>query len=121
MGHYENPDAKLRIKDIFVPTEPSTYLIPKEAPKKIAYKYKEDKIVEDLAKYLDQTYGEHYQGSDNIQAFDAWIALGSADTSFRDTALKYLWRYGKKKGKNKDDLLKTLHYVVMLLYHDHYR
>ncbi len=29
--------------------------------------------------------------------------------------IKYAQRYGKKDGKNTDDLLKILHYAVMLL------
>ena len=52
---------------------------------------------------------------------DAWIALGDSTPTFRNTAIKYLWRYGKKNGNNKDDLMKTLHYVLMMIYNDHYR
>lgn len=88
----------------------------------INYKYEEDKIVEDLKKYLDSTYSEHYMTEDSsIECFDAWIALGDSTLTFRNTALKYLWRYGKKKGNNKDDLMKALHYIVMMLYVDHYK
>lgn len=29
--------------------------------------------------------------------------------------IKYAQRYGKKQGKNTDDLLKILHYAIMLL------
>jgi len=85
------------------------------------YKYAEDKILLDLKAYIDRTYGEHYKAQDQLECFDAWIALGSAPTTFRDTAMKYLWRYGKKSGNNKDDLMKTLHYVMLCLYCDHYR
>ena len=88
----------------------------------IEYKYAEDKIVNDLKKYLDGTYGQHYvAGETDLQAFDAWIALGESSSTFRDTAIKYLWRYGKKNGKNKEDLMKALHYVCMCLYIDHYK
>jgi hypothetical protein len=89
--------------------------------KKINYKYAEDKIVRDFKEYLDKTYGEHYNTDGNIQAFDAWIALGDSSSSFRDTAIKYLWRYGKKDGLNKKDILKVMHYCVMMLYVDHYK
>lgn len=85
------------------------------------YKYAEGRILADLKAYIDRTYGEHYKASDNIECFDAWVALGSASTTFRDTAMKYLWRYGKKSGHNIDDLMKTLHYVMLCLYNDHYR
>lgn len=91
-------------------------------PRKIAYKYAEDQIVADFAKYLENTYSEHYKTEDEqIECFDAWIALGDSTPTFRNTALKYLWRYGKKNGNNKADLLKALHYTLMCLYVDHYR
>jgi hypothetical protein len=33
--------------------------------------------------------------------------------------MKYVQRYGKKAGRNRQDLLKVLHYALMLLYvHD---
>jgi hypothetical protein len=87
------------------------------------WKYEEDVILEDLRKYLESTYGEHYVGEEdnNIECFDAWIALGNSGPTFRNTALKYLWRYGKKEGKNKKDLMKALQYVIMLLYVEHYK
>jgi len=86
------------------------------------YKYAEDRMLSDLHDYLDNTYSEHYKTEDfQIECFDAWIALGDATPTFRNTALKYLWRYGKKNGNNKDDLMKALHYTLMCLYNDHYR
>jgi hypothetical protein len=89
---------------------------------KFQYKYAEDRMMADLHEYLDNTYSEHYKTEDfQIECFDAWIALGDATPTFRNTALKYLWRYGKKKGNNKDDLMKSLHYTLMCLYNDHYR
>lgn len=89
---------------------------------KIKHKYAEDKILSDLQKYLDSTYTEHYVTDDTaIECFDAWIALGDATSTFRNTALKYLWRYGKKNGSNKQDLLKALHYIMLMMYNDHYK
>jgi len=88
----------------------------------IQYKYAEDKILADLKKHLDATYSEHYMTENqSIECFDAWIALGDSTPTFRNTALKYLWRYGKKNGNNKKDLMKALHYIFMCLYVDHYR
>lgn len=88
----------------------------------ISYKYAEDKILADLKKHLDGTYSEHYMTEDKaIECFDAWIALGDSTPTFRNTALKYLWRYGKKNGNNKKDLMKALHYIFMCLYVDHYK
>lgn len=88
---------------------------------KIEYKYAEDLIIQDLKAYIDKTYGQHYKTDGKVECFDAWIALGNSTTTFRDTAIKYLWRYGKKNGNNKDDLMKTLHYVLLALYNDHYK
>ena len=34
--------------------------------------------------------------------------------------MKYLWRYGKKDGNNKKDLMKALHYIVLAMHVDHY-
>lgn len=91
-------------------------------PQNIDYKYAEDKIIADFKTYIDKTYGEHYKTeTQSIECFDAWIALGDSTPTFRNTALKYLWRYGKKNGSNKSDLMKTLHYTLMCLYNDHYK
>ena len=90
--------------------------------KNIPYKYAEDRIISDFKSYIDKTYSQHYKTkTDTIECFDAWIAFGDATPTFRNTALKYLWRYGKKSGSNKDDLMKTLHYTLMCLYNDHYK
>lgn len=86
------------------------------------YKYAEDEIIKDFSEYLKSTYSEHYKTDDQtVECFDAWIALGDSMPTFRNTAIKYLWRYGKKGGSNKKDLLKALHYTLMCLYVDHYK
>jgi len=88
----------------------------------ISYKYAEGQIIADFKAYIDKTYSQHYKTEQqSIECFDAWIALGDSTPTFRNTAVKYLWRYVKKNGSNKDDLMKTLHYVLMCLYVDHYK
>lgn len=94
--------------------------------KKPRYKYSEEEILADLKTYLDNTYGEHYATGDSdydndIQCFDAWIARGNSTDTFVNTAMKYLWRYGKKDGSNKKDLFKAFHYIFMAMHVDHYR
>ena len=79
------------------------------------YKYNEDKYLSDIQKYLDGTYGEHYVAKD-IQVIDIWESLDSLETTARDTAVKYLCRYGKKGGKNRKDLLKAIHYIILMMY-----
>jgi len=98
---------------------PYNNVVINQSPK---YKFAEDKIISDFKAYIDKTYNQHYKTEEEaVECFDAWIALGDSMPTFRNTALKYLWRYGKKKGSNKDDLMKTLHYVLMCLYVDHYK
>jgi len=92
--------------------------------RRIEYKYCEDKIIADFNDYIDKTYGQHYKTTTHkIECFDAWLAMGDATPTFRNTAIKYLWRYGKKNSyvESKNDLFKALHYVLMCLYNDHYR
>ena len=85
-----------------------------------AYKYSEGKSIEEFSKYIRDTYGAHYKGENNIQAFDIWEARTGDPTEVHAcTGMKYLFRYGKKHGYNRDDILKTMHYCLMLLhYHD---
>lgn len=79
------------------------------------YNYNEDKYIMDIQKYIDGTYGEHYVAKD-IQVVDVWESLGSLESTARDTAIKYLCRYGKKDGRNKKDLLKAIHYIILMMY-----
>ena len=83
-------------------------------------KYSEDRIINDFHAYIDKTYGQHYMSEEqNIECFDVWLALGDSVPTFRNTAIKYLWRYGKKGGSNRDDLMKVLHYAIIALHvHD---
>lgn len=77
------------------------------------FKYDEDKILDELYIYIQNTYGSHY--GDTIQAQDLIRSIGIAEEFFLGNVIKYASRYGKKNGKNRDDLLKVLHYTVLLL------
>jgi hypothetical protein len=77
-------------------------------------RFSEDKFLEDVRNYIERTYNQHYVGKKEIQTIDVWETLGSVDTTCRDTAIKYLMRYGKKGGHNRKDLLKAVHYIVLL-------
>ena len=87
--------------------------VPTNSPQ---YKYNEDLIVNEIKAYIDSTYGQHYVGNGEIQTVDFWESLGSLDTTARDTAIKYLARFGKKQGRNRKDLLKAIHYIILMLY-----
>lgn len=82
------------------------------------YKFKEDVFFTELKDYINKTYGEHYVNNGEIQVVDVWHARGTLSTTAIDTALKYMMRYGKKDGKNKKDLFKAVHYIMLAMYTD---
>lgn len=82
----------------------------------INYKYNEGDILQEVQAYIDSTYGQHYVGNGEVQTVDFWESLGSLDTTARDTAIKYLARFGKKGGNNRKDLLKAIHYIILMMY-----
>ena len=85
---------------------------------KINYKFNEDKLIKELVHYIDNTYGEHY-ASDKYQATDVIVDAGHGEGFCIGNIMKYAKRYGNKEGKNKKDLLKILHYgIIMLHIHD---
>lgn len=78
------------------------------------YSFNEDRILVDIKKYIDQTYTQHYASS-NYQATDTIIDAGYGDGFIMGNILKYWKRYGKKEGRNRNDLLKIIHYSIMML------
>jgi len=79
-------------------------------------KYKEDESIEALKNYISTTYGGHYTSDNNdVQTLDLIESVGDAESFCRSNAIKYLSRYDKK-GQAKRDILKALHYTL-LLYH----
>jgi hypothetical protein len=84
----------------------------------IDYRYNEDKTLEELKSYIDGTYGQHYS-RDKFQATEFIIDGGHGEGFCIGNVLKYAQRYGKKDGRNRKDLLKILHYAIIMLYvHD---
>ncbi len=82
---------------------------------KLLFQYNEDKILDEVKEYIAGTYSEHY-GDQKIQIQDVFDQMGISEEFTRGAAMKYLFRFGKKAGKNKKDLLKCVHYII-LLYH----
>ena len=79
-------------------------------------KYKEDKIIQEIFDYIKSTYGQHYSTTeDGFQVQDMLRQLGIDKDFCQANAIKYLCRYGKKDGKNRKDLLKAIHYIVLLM------
>ena len=87
--------------------------------KKVNYKYDEGLILQEVKKYIDATYGEHYS-QNKYQSTEFIIDSGHGEGFCIGNILKYAQRYGKKNGKNRDDLLKVIHYGIIALYvNDH--
>ena len=96
-------------------TEPTNHL----------WKYNEDKILKDVQDYVTSTYHGHYCGDEedyaDIQTIDLMAAKKLAAGFCQANILKYGSRYGDKDGRNKRDLMKVIHYAMLLLHFDkHY-
>ena len=89
------------------------------------YKYHEEEILKDIEEYVSKTYQGHYTGTKHefrkVQTIDLMAARDIATDFCQANILKYGSRYGSKNGKNKTDLLKVIHYAMLLLHFDgHY-
>ena len=81
------------------------------------WKYEEDLTMKEIRDYLSSTYQSHYTSKDSkTQTLDLIESIGDAEPFCRSNAIKYLSRFGKKNGKSKQDILKAIHYCI-LLYH----
>jgi hypothetical protein len=78
------------------------------------YKFNEDKMLIKLQAYVDSTYEQHYS-TDKIQATEFIIDSGHGEGFCIGNIIKYAKRYGKKAGRNELDLLKIIHYSIILL------
>ena len=88
-------------------------------------KYHVDEILNDIKEYVSSTYNGHYTGTQhefrNVQTIDLMASRDLASDFCQANILKYGSRYGSKDGKNKKDLLKVIHYAMLLLHFDeHY-
>ena len=86
------------------------------------WKYNEDRILKDIADYVTSTYGSHYCGHEeeyqNIQTIDLMAAKELASGFCQANIIKYGSRYGDKNGRDKRDLLKVIHYAMLLIHFD---
>ncbi len=88
-------------------------------------KYHEKEILKDVEDYVSRTYNGHYTGTKheyrNVQTIDLMASRDLASDFCQANILKYGSRYGSKDGKNKKDLMKVIHYAMLLLHFDeHY-
>ena len=89
------------------------------------YKYHEEEILKDIEEYVSKTYQGHYTGTKHefrkVQTIDLMAARDIAPHFCQANILKYGSRYGSKNGRDKKDLLKVVHYAMLLLHFDgHY-
>ena len=83
---------------------------------KFQYKYNEGDLLEELGEYIRGTYNQHYSaGTNKIQTLDLIEACGDGEAFCRSNILKYASRYDKK-GTSRRDIMKILHYAVLLLH-----
>ncbi len=80
------------------------------------YKFSEDRLITELKEYVDATYEAHYSG--DVQPTELIISGGNSRGFCVGNIIKYAHRYGKKNGPNRQDILKILHYAIILL-HSH--
>ena len=68
--------------------------------------------------YIDGTYSEHYS-QNKFQTTEMIIDNGDGIGFTRGNIVKYAQRYGRKEGRNRKDIMKVLHYALIMLYvHD---
>jgi hypothetical protein len=88
------------------------------------FKYHEEEILKDIEEYVSQTYKGHYTGKShefrNVQTIDLMASKELAAGFCQANILKYGSRYGNKDGKNKKDLMKVIHYAMLLLHFDNH-
>ena len=89
------------------------------------FKYHEKEILKDIEEYVSGTYKGHYTGNSHefrkVQTIDLMASKDLAASFCQANILKYGSRYGNKDGKNKKDLMKVIHYAMLLLHFDgHY-
>ena len=95
-----------------------------EKPMAHYFKYHEEEILKDIQEYVSGTYQGHYTGKSheyrNVQTIDLMASKELASAFCQANILKYGSRYGNKDGKNKKDLMKVIHYAMLLLHFDNH-
>ena len=81
----------------------------------VDYRYNENESLKEIIEYIDSTYSQHYVNKDKSQLLDLFTNEDN-EAFCKVNASKYIARFGKKDGKNKKDLLKAAHYIVLLMH-----
>jgi hypothetical protein len=80
------------------------------------YKFNENKLIQELQEYVNQTYDQHY-ATDKYQATDVIIDSGHGTGFCLGNVIKYAKRYGNKgtAADARKDIMKILHYALIQL------
>jgi hypothetical protein len=78
------------------------------------FSFNEPELLDEIRKYVADTYTQHYSHG-KYQASDTIVDAGYGEGFIMGNILKYWKRYGKKEGHNRNDLLKIIHYAIMML------
>ena len=79
-------------------------------------KYREEDTIKVIQDYISQTYRSHYSNEEKgVQTLDLLEAIGTAEAFCQSNIIKYASRY-KKKSQHKSDVLKIIHYAILLYY-----
>ena len=82
-------------------------------------KFNEDKVLVWVENYIRETYDAHYS-KNKIQTTEFVFDADHGEGFCIGNIIKYAQRYGKKDGYNEKDLLKIVHYAIILLGKEHY-
>lgn len=61
---------------------------------------------------------QHYSGDDDIELVDYLASIDQLEGYCISSIMRYISRFGKKNGKNKQDLLKAIHCISYLYYYE---
>ena len=82
----------------------------------MSYKFNEGNIIQQIEKYVDETYDRHYAGG-KYQATDMIIDSGHGEGFCMGNIMKYAMRCGKKENNSTQaELYKIIHYAIIALY-----
>ena len=122
---HQDPDLDYEVDLSTIDDQYAHHFAPKEKEMAHYFKYHEKEILKDIEEYVSGTYKGHYTGNSheyrNVQTLDLMASKDLASGFCQANILKYGSRYGNKDGKNTKDLMKVIHYAMLLLHFDgHY-
>lgn len=79
------------------------------------FTFNEEQTLNYVRNHILQTYDKHYS-MEKIQSTEFIFDAGHGEGFCIGNIIKYAQRYGKKNGYNKEDILKIIHYAIILYY-----